>query len=529
MAGKQLGNKSSKQINPHKEVIEEELSFFARILNLFRDNSPEAKKKQLLKDIGKILKKHKYKFINIKTEEALPALAKFYHQIYVVTAVPAKFLSGQENAPSLKSLFIDSVFTEHQKELVNQLHKENVEKRLNENSEELENIKKELAAFVQSVTDDQKEAANRVYKQYQIFVRLIKFDYYFFLKKFDSSLREMDLRYKPLFKPVDCEYILDDLIEIVSIAPLLLSYTSWNEVFDVLKDFKKQDILSRDDWTKLTRYVGNVYNSEVLQYMIKLVSKNPAYSVPIEEPKENIFDEYFSKLKTSVEMIIQKISLEKKNSKKGGLLKQVFGDSPATNRMKNYTEANNGIFKQKLLGGYLHVEGMNCIKAFMLDYVKKDIVKIVNYLVVKAEWKTNASSKEISDTLEALMSLSEKIIQLDNSLGSDGEVGGKINSFMKRMSADPKCKIEIKKYLHEINNAFALSAQDIYKSLTKIAQVLADILPEFAEKPPMNIIINPDAVKSAYEGEDIIEDIKAIYKKIYNFLSLMKILFTSSN
>ena len=398
MAEKKL-DKKSKQIDLDKGTGEENLSLIARILNLFKDNSPEAKKKQLLKDVGKILKKLRYKFINIKTEEALPALAKFYHQIYVVTAIPAKFLTGQENAPSLKSLFIDSVLTQKQKELIGQLQKENVEERLGKDSGELENVKKELAALIQSVSAEQMTNANEIYKQYLIFLRVIKYDYYFFLKKFDSALHEMDFKYKPQFKPVEGEYILDGLIEMVALFPLLLSYPTWNEVFEVLKAFKHQDVLSRDDWSKLVRFIGNVSNSEVLQYMIKFISKDPFYSVPVEAPKENICDEYFTKLKTSVEMVIQKISLAKKNSKKDELLNQIFGNAAGANRMKNYTEANNGVFKQKLLGGYTHVESMNHIKAFMLDYVKRDIMKIVNYLVVKAEWKTNAFSKEISEPM----------------------------------------------------------------------------------------------------------------------------------
>jgi len=526
MAEKKLTNKNARQINPGKEIKEEHLSLLERILNLFKDNSPEAKKKQLLHDIAKILKKQRYKFINVKTEEALPAIAKFYYQIYIVTAIPAKFLVGQENAPSLKTLFIDSVLSEKQKELIGQLQKENIEERLSEDSAQIENIKKELAALIQSITNEQMSNANKVYKQYLLFLRLIKFDYYFFLKKFDSLLREMDFKYRPAFKPVDSEYILDGLIEMVSIFPLLLTYSSWNEVFDILKTFKNQDILSRDDWSKLIRVIGNVFNSEVLQYMIKLISKDPFYSVSVEEPKENICDEYFSKLKTSVEMIMQKVSLEKKNSKKDELLNQIFGNIASANRMKNYTEINNGVFKQKLLGGYLHVEATNYVKAFMLEYIKRDMMKIVNYLVVKAEWKTNASSKELSDTLESLIALSDKLIQLDNSLGTDAELGSKINSYMKRMSSDPKCKAEIKKILHEVNSTFVIISQDVYKNLTKIAQALANILPELADKPPMNIIINPAVVKSGYDREaNLVDDIKAIYKKIYLFVNLLKTLF----
>ena len=57
---------------------DDNLSFWDRLLSFFRDESPEGKKRKLLRDIRKNLKKQKFKFINVKTEEALPALARFY-------------------------------------------------------------------------------------------------------------------------------------------------------------------------------------------------------------------------------------------------------------------------------------------------------------------------------------------------------------------------------------------------------------------------------------------------------------------
>ena len=145
----------------------------------------EAKKRKLLKDIQKILKKHKFKFLNVKVEEAQPALAKFFYQIYRVIAVPSSLLSGQESSPALKYLFIDSVLSEKQKTLISRLHKDNIEKRLAKgDSSEVEQIKKELAVLLKSISDEQKGDIARFYRQYLVFLKLLKFDYYFFLRKF---------------------------------------------------------------------------------------------------------------------------------------------------------------------------------------------------------------------------------------------------------------------------------------------------------------------------------------------------------
>ena len=204
-------------------------------------------------------------------------------------------------------------------------------------------------------------------------------------------------------------------------------------------------------------------------------------------------------------------------------MNQIFGTT-AVSRLKNYTEANNGVFKSKMLGGYLYIDIMNYLKAFMLDYVKKDLMRIVNFLVVKAEWKTNNASKELSDTLEEIISVSDSIMQFDQSLSADEDTGAKMATFLKRLTSEPKYKSEIKKLLHEINNKAVSLTQESYRSFAKIAQLLANLLPEFEEPPKMGMIINPAFVKSSYGG-DIVGDIKAVYRQLYHFLSLIKLMF----
>jgi hypothetical protein len=126
--------------------------------------------------------------------------------------------------------------------------------------------------------------------------------------------------------------------------------------------------------------------------------------------------------------------------------------------------------------------------------------------------------------MEELIALSERIMQFDQSLAADEDVGAKMNTFLKRMTSDPKYKTEIKKLLHDINSKVVVIAQDTYRNLTAIAQILVNILPEFDDPPKMAIIINPEFVKTSY-GNDISGEIKSVYKQIYNFPSLIKIMF----
>ena len=403
------------------------------------------------------------------------------------------------------------------------IHKDNVEKRIRENPNEIKNVKKELAALLQSLSDEQKAGVKVIYKQYLVFLQFIKFDYYFVLRKFDSNFGEMDFKYKPSFTPINCEYIVDDIIDTISQIPLILKYSGWEELFSILQIFRNgQDIIAKAEWIKVFNLINNVEKSQVLKYIVKLVNKDPYFNVSIVEPEADIFDEYFIKLKTTTEMTIQKILKESKNNRRDALLTEIYGTT-AISRMKNYTDTNNSIFMTKLLGGFLHVDFMNYLKAFMLDYVKKDILRLVNYFVVRAEWRSNNYSKILSDSMDELVSLSERVTFFDQSLASDEELGIKLNSYMKRMAGDPKYKIEVKKCLLNINNDAVVMGQEVYRNLVKIAQGLKELIPDLEDPALMSIMINPSAVNNEYSG-NLPEDIKKIYKKIYYFLNLIKLM-----
>ena len=498
------------------------LSFVEKLLSLFINNSPEAKKKRLLKDIQKILKKQKYKFLNVKTEEAQPQLAQFYYQIYKTTAVPSSILAGHESSPALKYLFIDSQLTDKQKALINKLHKDEVEKRVKENPAAIKVVKAELAALFKSINDEQKQNVKILYRQYLAFLQFLKFDYYFLLRKFDSNFGEMDFKYKPSFTPINCEYITEDIIDTISMFPVILKYPEWEKLFSVLDLFKQQEILPRQSWSKILNAVAAIEKSQVLLYIVKLINKDPFYKVSPYEPDGEIFEEYFNKLKTSTELVIQKVIKETKNTQRDNLLKEIFGTT-AISRMKYYTESNNTVFKTKLLGGYLHIDFMNYLKAFMLDVVKNDILKLVNFFIVKVEWKSNNFSKALSDSMDELVSLSEKVTEFDQSLASDEEVGIKLNTYIKRMTAEPKYKVEVKKSLMDINNRAVVLGQETYRNLVKVASSLKDLIPDLDDTTRMSIIINPTTVKNEYPGS-LSEEIKKVYRKIYFFLQLTKLM-----
>ena len=91
----------------------------------------------------------------------------------------------------------------------------------------------------------------------------------FFFRKFDSNFGEMDFKYKPSFTPINCEYITEDIIDTISMFPLIQKYTDWENLFKVLDLFKNQEVLSRQAWGKLLNVISTVDKSQVLLYIVQ--------------------------------------------------------------------------------------------------------------------------------------------------------------------------------------------------------------------------------------------------------------------
>ena len=109
---------TKKESKPPKK----EGGFFDKILSLFTGlGDPDRDKKKLLRDLGKDLKKHKEKFYNVRTEEALPGLANFFYELYKILGPVQVFVDRVESSAVLKNILIENSFTDQQKALKEEL------------------------------------------------------------------------------------------------------------------------------------------------------------------------------------------------------------------------------------------------------------------------------------------------------------------------------------------------------------------------------------------------------------------------
>ena len=182
-------------------------SFLEKLFSfLFGSNDPEKEKKRLLKEIEHQLKGVKHRFYRPKTEEALPAMAKYFHEIYSVTGPAQLIVDHAESSDVLKTMIIEHTFDGHLRELRESLTEERIQARGEElGLDKLEaEVKEKVTEFLANFDSQRAKSINSAYNLLMTFLDIVHFDYYFLLKKFDARLPEKDFRYIPIstsFRP----------------------------------------------------------------------------------------------------------------------------------------------------------------------------------------------------------------------------------------------------------------------------------------------------------------------------------------
>ncbi len=494
-----------------------------RIISVFfSSHDPEAEKRRQLKAIAKELSKSRYKWYRPGSEEALPGMGKFFYEIYKVIGSAQVILANANSSVVLKNVLVELSLSANQVKLKERLTEEAIKERGKQTppKELSAQVKNELAAFMSEFDVETIKGIDGLYSQLEVMVNFVSFDYFFLLKKFDSSLPERTFNYTPKFETIRGEYVLEDLKDFATVAYALPFDADWPRIFAVVKAYREVEPVAIGQWNKLMNALSEVRRSGVIEQIVSHLEKNPGYAVEPAFVSDRIVDNYLAKMKTQTEMVIQQIFQEKKTSKATELLKQIFGTESIV-RLKNYAERANAPFEKKMLGGYLYVEELNYLKAFLIDYFKRDIRALTDLFLVRGKWTIPTMSTGYSGSFHELLELSDAITAFDDSLAEDDELGAKLRTMLTRADRDKEVVKQIRTQLKDVNDKALKFLSDGTQHFIVIARSLKAIL-EDHEKTPHSLISNWKEIEMNAD-RPIKEWIVEVYKQIYAFVMLMQL------
>ncbi len=505
-----------------------EPGFFEKLLLFFvGGGDPEREKRRLLKQIARSLKKQRFKFYRPKGEEALPAMARFFFEIYKVVGPARNLIANAPESSALKSIVVENYLSESQKQVREEFDEAAIRERAsNIPARELANqLKESMVRFFSDFDSPIVKRINSVYSSLLDFVRFASYDYYFVLRKFDSSLQEGNFSGNPKFEIISIEYVADDLKDFLEVSFPIDRDAGWEEVFDLLNQYRGIEVISRPAWKKLQSTIDEVKKSGVLNLIIQHAGQDPFYKPAVSVTSERIVEPYLNKIKTQTETTLQKILHERRNQKIEQLVKTVFG-TIAVSRTKNYTEKASVVFAKRMVAGFTRTEPVNYLKAFLLDYFKKDIRELHDLLIVRGSWSTTILSQQFSEAYHQTMTIAESIVTFDDSLADEGELGMKLRKAMGRIvDRDPGSNKLLRTQLDEVNRMAQQMINEAAQNLIVIAKNLRSILDDH-ERTERELLLNWKELESLSE-EPIKTRIVVIYKKIYYFVQLMQIFVKS--
>lgn len=496
--------------------------FIQRILSFFAGmGDPESEKKRLLKAIGKDLSRSRYKIFRPKGQEALPGLAKFFFELYRTTAPAQVMLQNANQSAALRAFVIESYLRPEQRELESRLSEEKIRERARTMGlKELQELVKGDLVNFQSIFDGEtSRQIDEAYNAILTFLNFISFDYYFLLKKFDSNIPERNFSYKPKFEAINADYVADDLADFLEVFLPLDLEGDWDRIFAALRDYKGAEVIQVEVWKKLVAPLADLRKSQVLDQVIRYVRRDPYWAAESRFPNERIVDGFLEKLKTQVETLLMQIVQERRNSKIDEIATQIFGTAVVL-RMKNYTEKANVIFAKKMLGGYTQAPALNYLKAYLIDYFKKDIRELVDLFIIRGKWTTTIQSQQLSDGYHALLEVSEQILRFDDSLADDGEMGARLRAALAKSDRDKEQVKYLRTMLKDVNDRAAAMVTKAGANLVAVGKQVKSLV-EDQGKQHHEIVLNWKELELA-SPQPLKNWLVDVYKKIYFMVQLLQ-------
>ncbi len=497
-------------------------NFLSNIFSsLFGGNDPDSQRKRILKNIAKNLSKTKYHFYKPSAHEAEPGLAKFFFEIYKAVA-SAQAVFQQTTPAALKNVVLSVALSETQKKAVEELSDDSIMEmsRKVPLKEMTANVNQNIELLNKEFDSTKVSKIDNLYTKLVAMMNFCNYDYYFLLKKFDSSLHERNFQTVPKFQSINSSYIVEDLRKFIDIAWPLPFDQDWDDVLKLLKQVKGTDIITSGVWRKVLTKVRPLRDRHVLEMMIQLVTENPLYKDSYKADELHIVDDYISSIKKQAEESLGKIKKQQAEGKIDTLVKQVFG-AVEIPMLRNYTEGASQTFERKGIGAFLYSNPLAYLKFFLLEYTKKDIREVADILLVRGEWSNQQMSTPMSEAFHQLLEASDRIVKLDSILAEDAQWGIKIKTHLPRSERDRDARGIIQTTLRDANNEAASCIIASVQNFMIFDRNLKMLLEDFVKFPHSELLLNWKDLDHFAEGK-LKEQCITVYKKIYSFVQLMQ-------
>lgn len=509
-------------MKPHRNFL---IQFFRA---LFSSDDPEVIKKKKLAKIARNISKTRFSKW-YKGDRALsPACAEFFFNVYRTVGPAKALLENAKSSNALKFFSVEAVLSKEQKKLLGDLSENaisSVQDKIDFGQLELE-VGGKIARFEKNFTAEQMERANLLYHQVKAFVDLSLFDYYYVLKQFDRTIRELNFDVKPDFKSIPALAVIQPLHDFWDILRFFPFDADWNPVFSVIEQYKNVKPVNLPVWKKTCENLKNLYASFVLENIIKHVNEDPDMRFPASDPVADIASEYKRNVIGIAENTLQKIKRTRNTSKIEELLKRIFATAAPLSSTKNYTTGNK-LFLTTDFAGFVYAQPLSYLKSFLIEYFKTEIRELSDLFLVRATWDNPDQVKAYSESYHDLLAIVDDIVAFDEQLAEGEPLAMKIKAAIARSARDPSARGTVTRLLNDLNATAYKMIITSCQNLVTIAKLYKLIIEDY-DRPRRTLLQNWHEIE-LNTSQPPKQWLIAAYTKIHDFVILEQMLMTKKS
>jgi hypothetical protein len=492
-----------------------------KVFSFFSGEGLTDEKQNMLKGIAKELNQNKYaRFFRVRTEEVDPSLLSFMFSVYK-TIYPIKmFMKDEKKMAKLRHLTVESCLDPNIREIVKRLDTSYLEVKLRMMSGEdlIKTIEADVNLLTSQFDLNHRNTVNHRYELASALNQLVTYNFPGFFKKFDPHFADGSFLVEPKFPSLKTILVIDQVGDFLTATQALRPDEDWNGLLHLLKEIEGQELVIPDQFNTMLKTLREIHITKILELMIQYTLRNPVWQF-----KHNIFNETVGDLwlesKTGeAYAFITKINNAKKASQISALTKQIF-ESSELSRLENYTVQANDFFLKRDIEHYLYAEGINFLRAFLDDYINKEINELCDILLIRGQWTTNAMSREMSEALHEVVEAAASISDLDVILSEDGADGSRLRAAMIRIDRDPTQARYISSIVTKNNDEALEIINGAIQALIIVGKHMKNLIEDVEKKHP-ELLVNWREINMASK-EPIHQRMIDSFKKINYFIQLM--------
>jgi hypothetical protein len=492
-----------------------------KVFHLFSNDGLVDEKQNMLKGIGKELSQSKYaKFFRIRSEEVDPSFSAFLFSVYKIIFPIKEFYKDEKKLAKLKTLVVESCIDKNIQETIKQLDTVTLDEKARTMSGEeiIAGIQANLDKLVNQFDQDKIYTVNRRYELAGALGQFVRYNFAGFFKKFDNHFADGSFIIEPKFPAIKAILIVDQIGDFLTVTQPLKPEDDWASLLALLKACEGKDVVNADQFGMMIKTLREVHTSKILELMMQFTLRNPVWQWKHSFIRETAGDDWLDSKKAEAFGYIAKINNAKKNTQIKALLNQTFESSDLI-RLENYIVHNNEAYRRKRVDYYQYAEGLNYLKAFLDDYVAKEVKEVCDILLIRGQWTNNNMAREMSEAMHELEEALVTIADMDSVLGENGADGSRLHAAMLRVDRDPTQARYINVIIAKNNNQALDIINEAVQCMIVIGKHLKNLIEDIQKKRP-ELLINWRELNLASK-EPLPQRMVADFKKINYFVQLM--------